>query len=211
MRRHDTQSAARSRDAVLAPGRGWPDHAAMEGQDVEVEEKFRGRVVRVNVEKVTLPNGARAVLDVVHHPGGAAVVALDDQGRVCMLRQFRHAAGGWVWELPAGKLEPPEPPAVCARRELVEEAGRTARRWDPLGTYLSSPGVFTEVIHLYLARDLEPVPQAHERHEVIEVHWVPFQDAWRKAVDGEYVDGKTLLGLLRAHARLELGTIRAEA
>jgi 8-oxo-dGTP pyrophosphatase MutT (NUDIX family) len=172
-----------------------------------IETRFRGRVVTVNVETVTLPNGSRAVLDIVRHPGGAAVVALDSQTRVCVLRQFRHAAGGWVWELPAGKLEPSEPPAECARRELIEEAGRTAGRWDSLGSYLSSPGVFTEVIHLFLARELTAVAIAHEEHEVIEVHWLPLEDAWRKAVDGEYTDGKTIVALLRAHARLELGSL----
>src|SRR5688500_2322566 len=97
-------------------------------EETQVETKYRGRVVTVNQETVTLPNGARAALAIVHHPGGAAIVAIDSAERVCMLRQFRHAAGGWIWELPAGKLEPPEPPFICAQRELVEEAGRTAAR-----------------------------------------------------------------------------------
>jgi ADP-ribose pyrophosphatase len=175
--------------------------------ETQVETKYRGRVVTVNQETVTLPNGARAELDVVRHPGGAAIVALDAQQRICMLRQFRHAADGWIWELPAGKLEPPEPPALCAQRELVEEAGRTAGRWDSLGAYFSSPGVFTEVIHLFMARELAVVPQAHEAHEVIEVHWVSLDDAWARAVDGEYTDGKTVVGLLRAVARLRGGTL----
>jgi ADP-ribose pyrophosphatase len=170
--------------------------------ETRVETKFRGRVVTVNAETVTLPNGQRAVLDVVHHPGGAAVVAIDAQDHVCLLRQFRHAAGGWIWELPAGKLDGGEPPAQCARRELIEEAGREARQWESLGAVHSSPGVFTEVIHLFLARDLTVVAQALEPHEVLEVHWLPLQDAWRKAVDGEYTDGKTLIGLMRAWERL---------
>ncbi len=176
-------------------------------EPTEIEPKFRGRVVTVNVETVTLPNGARAALDVVHHPGGAAIVAIDAESRVCLLRQFRHAAGGWVWELPAGKLEPPEPALDCARRELVEEAGRTARRWDALGAYFSSPGVFTERIHLFLARELEVVDAALEPHEVLEVHWVPLREAWRRAVANEIDDGKTLVGLLRAVARLDAGTL----
>ncbi|MET0293118.1 MAG: NUDIX hydrolase [Steroidobacteraceae bacterium] len=168
-----------------------------------IETKFRGRVVTVNVETVTLPNGARAALDVVHHPGGAAIVALDSQQRVCVLRQYRHAAGGWIWELPAGKLEPPEPPAICAQRELIEEAGRTAAQWESLGTYFSSPGVFTERIHLFLARGLSEVDAALEEHEVLEVHWIPLREAWSQAVDGRIEDGKTLVGLLRAVARLD--------
>jgi ADP-ribose pyrophosphatase len=176
-------------------------------ETTQVEARFRGRVITVNVETVTLPNGARAPLEIVRHPGGATIVAIDAQRRVCMLRQFRHAAAGWIWELPAGKLEPPEPPAECARRELIEEAGCTAARWDSLGSFFSSPGVFTEVIHVYLARELAAVDQAHEQHEVIEVHWLPFETAWRKAVNGEYTDGKTLVGLMRAWARLESGEL----
>ncbi len=96
---------------------------------------FTGRVITVNVETVRLPNGHVADLEIIHHPGGAAAVAVDAQRRVCLIRQFRHAAGGWIWELPAGKLEPREPPLATVKRELVEEAGFSARRWTPLGPY----------------------------------------------------------------------------
>jgi ADP-ribose pyrophosphatase len=159
---------------------------------------FRGRVIEVSVDTVLLPNGQQADLEVVRHPGGAAVVALDAEQRVCLLRQYRHAANGWMWELPAGKLEPDEAPLATAQRELVEEGGRRAREWTPLGRYFSSPGVFTEVIHLFLARDLELAATAFEPHEVIEVHWVPLHEAQARAVSGEINDGKTALGLLRA-------------
>ena len=125
-----------------------------------------GRVIRVSIDTVTLPNGHRTDLEIVHHPGGAAIVAIDDAGRVCLLHQHRHAAGGRVWELPAGRLEPDEPPAETARRELAEEAGVSAREWRSLGVSLSSPGVFTERIHLFLATGLSPVPDAREAAEV---------------------------------------------
>jgi 8-oxo-dGTP pyrophosphatase MutT (NUDIX family) len=151
---------------------------------------------------VLLPNGNLADYEIVHHPGGAAVVALDDDGRVCLLHQFRPAAGGWVWELPAGRLEPGEPPALTARRELVEEAGREAAEWQDLGPMLSSPGVFDERIHLYLAQRLAVVPLQHEPHEVLEVHWVDLSVALDRAMSGELVDSKTIVGLLRAAARL---------
>ena len=170
---------------------------------IDIDTKFRGRVITVNVETVTLPNGRRAQLEIVHHPGGAAIVALDAAARVCILRQFRHAGGGYQWELPAGKLEPGEPPFVTARRELIEEAGVEARDWRSLGTVLSSPGVFTEVIHLFLARDLVPRERAHEEHEVIEVHWIPLLEAWQRAVSGEFRDAKTAMGLLRVQALLQ--------
>jgi 8-oxo-dGTP pyrophosphatase MutT (NUDIX family) len=161
-------------------------------------EIYRGRVVRLNVETVELPNGHRADLEILHHPGGAAVVAVDDAQRVCMLRQFRHAAQGWVWELPAGKLEPDEAPEVTARRELVEEGATEARRWRSLGCYVSSPGVFTEKIHLFLATELTAATGAPEAAEVFEVHWVALRDAVAKVHSGEYLDGKTCLGLLKA-------------
>lgn len=166
------------------------------------DTKFQGRVITVSVETVRLPNGSEPALEIVHHPGGAAVVALDDAGRVCVLRQYRHAAGGWMWELPAGKLEPAEPPLRTAQRELIEEAGMAAAQWQALGSYISSPGVFTEVIHLYLAQGLTPMPLQHEAAEVIEVHWMPFAQAWRKALSGEFNDGKTALGLLRGYAQV---------
>ena len=85
--------------------------------------QYQGRVISVTTDEVRLPNGHQALLEVVHHPGGAAAVALDTAGRVCLLRQYRYVADGWLWELPAGKLEPDEPPLLTAQRELIEEAG----------------------------------------------------------------------------------------
>ncbi len=167
------------------------------------QEIFSGKVIRVTVETVRLPNGYVAELEIVHHPGGAAVVAIDSQQRVCLLRQYRHAAGGYLWELPAGKLEPSEPPASTAARELIEEAGQQAARWQSLGQYVSSPGVFTEIVHVFLARGLTTVAPAPEAAEVLEVHWVPLSDALRRAALGEIVDGKTVLGLWRAQVHLQ--------
>ena len=159
---------------------------------------FRGRIISLTTDEVRLPNGHVASLEVVHHPGGAAAVAIDAQERVCLLRQYRYVADGWLWELPAGKLEPNEPPLVTAQRELIEEAGVSAREWRSLGSYLSSPGIFTEVLHLFLATAVEPATVAHEQAEVIEVHWVPFGEACKWAESGRLRDGKTAMGLIRA-------------
>lgn len=174
---------------------------------LQTQNVYRGRVVTLNVETVRLPNGHITDLEIIHHPGGAAAVALDDAGRVCLLRQFRHAAGGWIWELPAGKLEPQEPPLETARRELIEEAGMEASQWAPLGPYVSSPGVFTETVHLFLARQLRSANISHEPAESIEIHWVDFTAACQRAAGGDINDGKTALGLLRAQALLASGAL----
>jgi 8-oxo-dGTP pyrophosphatase MutT (NUDIX family) len=163
---------------------------------------FSGMVISVDIEQVALPNGRTARYEIVRHPGGAAVVAINKRDEVCLLRQFRPAGGGWVWELPAGRLEPGEPPEATGRRELREEAGCDATHWESLGSILSSPGVFAETIHLYLARGLVVTEAQHEQHEVIEVHWLPLNDAVRKATWGELLDAKTVIGLLRAAARM---------
>jgi 8-oxo-dGTP pyrophosphatase MutT (NUDIX family) len=169
---------------------------------VDIRHVFTGRVIELNVERVELPNGSVAELEIIRHPGGAAVVALDTDDRICLLRQFRHAVGGWIWELPAGKIDDREPPLDTARRELEEEAGMAAASWRPLGDYLSSPGVFTEVVHLFLATQLTPLPARLEEHEVIEVHWLPFTDVLRMADSGELRDGKSLVGVYRAAAHM---------
>lgn len=163
---------------------------------------FRGRVVTVNVETVELPNGVTEELEIIHHPGGAAVVAMDAAEKVCLLRHYRHAANGWLWELPAGKLDAGEAALATAERELNEEAGVTAGSWQSLGAVISSPGVFTEVVHLFLARDLKYGGAAPEAAEVFEVAWVTLEDALARALGGDICDGKTVVGLCRAAAVL---------
>jgi len=151
---------------------------------------------------VTLPNGETADIEIVRHPGGAAVVALDDQQQVCLLRQYRHASGGWLWELPAGKLEPDEGPQATAIRELLEEAGVEADHWQPLGNILATPGFCDEVIHLFLAHGLTHLAAQHETDEVIEVHWLPFDQALAQVYDGTLRDAKTMLGLTLAERHI---------
>lgn len=170
-----------------------------------IRNVFTGRVLTLNLERVRLPNGRVADLEIAHHPGGAVVVALDADGRVCLLRQFRHAAGGWLTELPAGKLDGGEPPIECARRELAEEGGVTATHWEKLGQFFSSPGMLTEVIHVFLARGLAPDDAQPEEHEVFEVSWVPLEEAVAMAATGQLQDAKTLVGLLWARERLAAG------
>jgi len=161
---------------------------------------YTGRIIRLGIESLRLPNGTPLELEVVRHPGGAAVVALDTQGQVCLLRQYRHAAGGWLWELPAGKLEPGESPQTTAARELLEEAGLQAGTWEELGEVLTTPGFCDEIIHLFLARELRELPACPEAHELIEVHWIAFDTALQQVREGSIRDAKTMLGLLLAAA-----------
>jgi 8-oxo-dGTP pyrophosphatase MutT (NUDIX family) len=171
-----------------------------ENRILKREPIFQGRVIDVGLETVELPNGRQVDLEIIRHPGGAATVALDAQSRVCLLRQFRHAGNGWLWELPAGKIDPGESPLTTATRELAEEAGVTAADWTDLGFMHSSPGVFTEIIYLWLARDLEVSTHDHGVDEVIEVHWLPLNQALDWCNDGTITDAKTLIGLYRAGA-----------
>lgn len=163
-----------------------------------VQRKFTGRIIAVDIETVCLPNGHQFELEVVQHPGGSAVVVLNDQGQVCLLRQYRHVAGQWLWELPAGKIESGEAPLLTAQRELAEEAGVAATQWYELGEIYTSPGVFKEVIHLYLARHISPTAVMHEEEEMIEIQWLDFQEALSWAKSGQITDAKTLIGLYRA-------------
>ena len=151
--------------------------------------------MHLDLDTVTLPNGKTLDLEIVRHPGGAAIVAMDDDGQVCLLRQYRYASGGWLWELPAGKLDPGEAPHATARRELQEEAGVQAARLQSLGDIIVTPGFCDETIYLYLARELTPVSAQPEQHEVIEIHWVPFEQALAWVYDGTLRDAKTMLGL----------------
>jgi ADP-ribose pyrophosphatase len=157
----------------------------------------RGRSITVQVEDVTLPNGQTVALDLVRHPGAAAVVPFEDASTVLLIRQFRHAAGGFIWEIPAGKLDG-DAPDVCAHKELAEEAGRRAGKLVPLTSIFTTPGFTDEVIHLFAAFDLSPVPQALEHDEVIEVVATPLARALEMIYSGELRDAKSALALLLA-------------
>lgn len=167
---------------------------------------FKGRIIELRVEDVTLPNGRTISLELVHHPGAAAVVAVDADGAVPLLHQFRHAAGGYLWEVPAGTLAPGESAEACARRELCEETGLVAAEWTALGSIVTTPGFCDERIHLFLARVLTDAAQALDDDEVLTVTRVPFARALEMVVEGAIEDAKSIAALTRAAACLNPGS-----
>ena len=164
---------------------------------------FKGRLVELCVQRVRLPNGRTTEVEVVHHPGAAAMVPVDDDGQVVLVRQYRPSVGGWVLEVPAGKLDAGEPPGECAARELEEEVGLSARRLDGLGAIWTTPGFTDERIWLYLARELEPAEQRLGEHEVLTIERMPFRKALALAASGEIDDAKTVCALYRAHEKMK--------
>jgi 8-oxo-dGTP pyrophosphatase MutT (NUDIX family) len=164
----------------------------------------RGRVIDVSSELLRYANGREHEIDFVRHPGAAAVVAVDRAGCVCLVRQYRHGIADFLWEIPAGKLDRGEAPEVCAVRELAEETGVTAHRWTPLGLYIPAPGIFSEVIHMYLARELDVGAPAPDVDEELELKWMPLEEAIERVLQGDWNDGKTAMGLLRTQYHLRL-------
>jgi ADP-ribose pyrophosphatase len=171
---------------------------------IERRPVFSGRVVDLSVDRVRLPNGNECELEMIRHPGAAAVVPVDGAGRVLLVRQYRYAAGGWLLEIPAGKLDGDEEPERCALREVEEETGFRPGRLERLGWIWTTPGFTDERIWLYLARDLEAARQSLQADEVLSVERFPWRDAVEMAASGEIRDGKSVCALLRAARLLDL-------
>lgn len=179
---------------------------------VESRSVFRGSVLDVRVDRVRYPDGSEGRLEIVRHRGAAAVVPLlrpgDGAGAsaaaVVLIRQYRYATGGFVWELPAGKLDGGEDPAACAARELEEEVGLRADRLESLGSIWTTPGFSDEVIHLFVATGLRPGRRELEAHEFIECHEVPLAEAIDWVRTGRIRDAKTIAGLMMTERFLDL-------
>jgi ADP-ribose pyrophosphatase len=185
----------------------WQDRAMSDSNRREVRTLERWTEwdsgwLRIESERVELPDGRRAELQIVRHPGAAAIVPVTDAGEVLLLRQYRHPTGGWLLEVPAGKLDEGESPETCAARELEEETGYRPSELVELGPIWTSPGFTDEKIWLFLARGLEPGQQALEDDEVLEVERLSIPRALEMAEKGEIEDGKSVSALLRAARHL---------
>lgn len=157
-----------------------------------------GRVFVLHRDRVTLPNGVDTTLDVIRHPGAAAIVPVTVQGNVLLIRQFRYAMDGNIWEIPAGTMEPGESPLTCAQRELGEEIGVSANRWHKLVELMPLPAYSDEIIHLYRAEDLFPVKQHLDPDEIIEMHEFRYEETLEMIRTGVIRDAKTIAGLMLA-------------
>jgi ADP-ribose pyrophosphatase len=174
-----------------------------QGECLGSREVYNGRSFRLDVDRVRLPNGVEMDFEMIHHPGAAAIVPVLADRTALMIRQYRYATGGWLLEIPAGKLDPGEAPERCAIRETEEEVGYRPGRLIPLGWIWSSPGFLDEKIWLYLATDLRETQQATDHDEVLEIERMPLQEAIDKAVRGEIHDVKSACALLRAAHHLD--------
>ncbi len=172
---------------------------------IRTERIHTGRILNLDIDTAQLPDGSTGTFEMLRHPGAAAVLPfLDDPAsddpRVLLIRQFRHAADGWIWEIPAGRRDRGEDPETTAHRELQEETGYTCAHLRKVTQIFTAPGFTDELIHLYCASGLAPGAHAREADEFMELHEVPFRTAVRMCLDGTIVDAKTLVTILAVQA-----------
>lgn len=172
-------------------------------ETVDSQTLFEGRIIKVKLDLARLEDGKTANREVVEHPGGVAVLAMEPDGTVYTVKQFRYPFARVVEELPAGKLDGPEEHEKAARRELSEEVGVEAGELRYLGCLLASPGFCTEVLHMYFARDLRHTHQHPDEDEFLEVERVPFDDLYERVMAGEITDAKSVAIVLKVKALLQ--------
>jgi len=170
----------------------------LEEKTIESKLIYNGKVLRLRLDTVTLPNGREAMREIVEHSGAVAVVPIDEEKRVYLVRQYRKPMEKTLLEIPAGKLEPGEDPIECAKRELAEEIGFTPGELKQLAFICSSPGYCDERVYVYLARDLKSHQLEKDESEFLEVEIYPFAEVLKMVLDGSIEDGKTITGLLLA-------------
>lgn len=173
---------------------------------IESRRVYSGRVLNLEIDTVHFPNGTVGELEIIRHPGASAVVPFldspdDDDPRILLIRQYRYAAGDYLFEVPAGRLDPGEAPMACAERELREETGYSAADLRELGGFFTTPGFIDEYIHVFLASGLTSGAPSHERDELITVQTLRLQTALDFAARGHIIDGKTIVALFLANLK----------
>ena len=158
----------------------------------------QGRVFRLVNETYSLANGVTSDMDFIQHPGAAAMVPMLNQSEVVLIKQYRHAIREFIWEIPAGTIDPEESAIHCAKRELIEEIGYSANDWHQLGTITPLPGCSDELIRIFLATELQPADQNLDDDELLNVHSMELSKAMEMIFSGEIQDGKTISGLFLA-------------
>ena len=161
---------------------------------------YNGRIIRVRRDEVLLPDGGHGLREVVDHPGGVGILALDDDGCVVLVRQYRYAFSRVLTEIPAGKREKGEEPFVTARRELKEEIGAEANQWTDMGALIASPGCYGETLYLFMARGLRFGETHPDEDEFLELCRTPFDKMLARVMRGDIEDAKTVCGILKVHA-----------
>ena len=173
-------------------------------KEVSREIIFEGRVFDIAVCQAELCNHEVVRRDIMLHNGGVGVLPIDDEGNVYLVQQYRYGASKFLWEIPAGKLEKGEDPFACAVRELEEETGYVGGEFLYLGEINPSPAIMSEIIHIYLAKNLKPGDRHLDEDEFLEVEKVPFAQAFKMVLDGEITDAKTQIALFKAKELLSL-------
>jgi ADP-ribose pyrophosphatase len=171
----------------------------------KIKHVYKGKVFDLVEEEITLENGRATKMDIIRHPGAAAIIPFLNQDTLILLKQYRHAIGEYIWEIPAGTLEPDEDPLECAHRELIEESGYRAGKMEKTGEITPVPGYSDERIRIFTACDLQQAERNLDDNEVLEVYEVKFSDAIDMIYNGEITDGKTITGLLMVCSMLKKG------
>jgi ADP-ribose pyrophosphatase len=203
------ESAAAKPDAKAAPVKPFKAHAS---RLVSSKIAYKGLVFNVHSDTVQEPNGFVHKREVIHHVGSVVILAIDETQDpkdpiVILERQYRHAVGKFLLELPAGRIEPKESPLAAAKREMIEETGYRAKRWTPLAKYYASPGFLGERMQIYLARDIREGTAQPEADEQIEILRIPLSEAMALVHSNKIQDGKTLIGLFSLESALRAGRL----
>ncbi len=168
-----------------------------EEKTVSSEKVFEGRIIKVKVDKVEMPDGSTSTRELVEHPGGVGIVALTGNDEIILVKQYRKPLNKVIYEIPAGKLDPGEHHRTCGIRELEEETGLSAKVFDYMGFIYPSPGFTDEVTHVYLAKELTQGETHPDDDEFLDVEKVPFERALKMVIDGEINDAKSVFGILK--------------